>query len=362
MIRLLPVILLILSLCPSAGAAEYQVQPGISYRTFMKKFSAKAPIRVHVLVVDINRSSIEVKAALARGTVGRLLPTSKIAYANGAAAAVNGTFFHRRWPYLPIGLIVIDGKMMTKSLLNRSAIGISRSKKVRFGIPKMVGRIVNVSNNDTADIFGINRPRKNNELIIYTPEYGNTTKTEGNGVEMMVENDIVIGIGEQDCAIPKEGYVISCSGWNRHFANQLPPGSRIKTEMRLTDGWDEYEQVITGGPRLLDNGEIVTDLSLDIENFWTLAGRNARTAIGRTDRNKLILAVVEGKKPRRRVRRSGVTFRELAVLMKELGCKDAIGLDGGGSSTMYVGGRVVNNPQDGNQERVSNAVVILAYE
>ena len=56
-----------------------------------------------------------------------------------------------------------------------------------------------------------------------------------------------------------------------------------------------------------------------------------------------------------------MTLAEMAALMKTLGCRDALNLDGGGSTTLYLRGSVVNSPSDaGNRERpVSDAICIL---
>jgi exopolysaccharide biosynthesis protein len=55
-----------------------------------------------------------------------------------------------------------------------------------------------------------------------------------------------------------------------------------------------------------------------------------------------------------------MTLAELADLMRELGARDALNLDGGGSTTLVLGGRVVNRPTDGAGERpVTNALLVL---
>ena len=53
-------------------------------------------------------------------------------------------------------------------------------------------------------------------------------------------------------------------------------------------------------------------------------------------------------------------FEELAALMKELGAVDAMALDGGGSTTLYAGGKVVNSPSGGSERRVANSILIIS--
>ena len=296
--------------------------------------------------------------------MGRLESVSSIAKRNEAIVAVNGSFFKRKRPYLPVGLLVINGNIITKSLLNRSAVGIIDNRQIQFGIPKFVGEIVNTETADKISIWGVNRPRKENEIIVYTPEYGYKTRTNDTGVELIIEDDIVFGISSGNSPIPRNGYVISFHGWTKDYSNSLPPGAYVEAKYSLSQGWEKTDHVITGGPRLIENGGNVALACIDSENCGSdLTGRNARTAIGLTRDNKLLLVVSEGNSARRRrIRRKGLTFSELADAMIKLGVKDAIALDGGSSSTMFLNGVTVNIPSDGFQQGVSNALLIKFAE
>jgi exopolysaccharide biosynthesis protein len=75
-----------------------------------------------------------------------------------------------------------------------------------------------------------------------------------------------------------------------------------------------------------------------------------------TDEGRLLLVTVDGRHPGWSV---GMTLPEAARLMRSLGARDALNLDGGGSTTMTVRGQVVNRPSDGGGERpVSNALYV----
>lgn len=355
----LSIIILLASLSLAAAAAErVEIAPGLVYSSFSRNFGGAKPVRVHVLTADTRNPHIEIKAALARGTVGRLQPVSYIAERNCSLAAINGTFFNRTWPYTPIGLLVIDDKIVTKSLLNRSVVGISKEHGIKFGVPKFVGFVINTETKDKIPVWGLNRPRKENEVIIYTPEYGWKTKTNDSGVEIIVEDCMVVGISDGNSPIPRNGYVISFHGWTKNYTNSLPPGAAIESKYDLSEGWENFEQVITGGPRLLDGGRNVVLDRIGPEGFDSeVFGRKARTAVGKSG-DKLIFVVIEGKQSRYLRRKRGATYNELAETMKDLGCSDAIGLDGGSSSTMFVNGVVVNLPSGGYQQGVSNALIV----
>ncbi len=106
--------------------------------------------------------------------------------------------------------------------------------------------------------------------------------------------------------------------------------------------------VVSGGPRLLDRGRIAVRTKaegFDRPGLYGrfVAARNPRTLAGVTGTGALLLVTVDGRRPGYS---AGVSLPEAARLMRDLGAVDALNLDGGGSSTMVFGGRVVNRPSD----------------
>ena len=117
------------------------------------------------------------------------------------------------------------------------------------------------------------------------------------------------------------------------------------------------------GPALIDDGEIVEGIdNIEIDtNFGnhSIQGTQPRTGIGIIDANHFIFIVVDG---RSKSYSMGVTMTEFAEIFDDLGCTYAYNLDGGGSSTMYFMGRVVNNPQGKNKERGTSDIMYIAEE
>lgn len=113
------------------------------------------------------------------------------------------------------------------------------------------------------------------------------------------------------------------------------------------EDWPEAESAIAGAHRLLDSGKIPEPV---LSENWRSdresrhAGlKHPRTAVCKTTDNRLILLVADGRHEQAR----GLTLKELAGTLLHLGCRDAVNLDGGGSSTMYIDGPgVVNHPSD----------------
>ena len=81
-----------------------------------------------------------------------------------------------------------------------------------------------------------------------------------------------------------------------------------------------------------------------------------RTAVGILRDGSYMLVTIDGHRPGYSV---GATLTELGNTMKGLGVVEAMNLDGGGSTTMWVKGRVANRPSDGFERSVSNALLVL---
>ncbi|WP_458125900.1 phosphodiester glycosidase family protein [Paenibacillus sp. Z3-2] len=132
--------------------------------------------------------------------------------------------------------------------------------------------------------------------------------------------------------------------------------NEISSSELLAEG---VTNTLSFGPILIQDGEIVSGFSsVKIDNNFgnrSIQDANPRTAIGMIAPNHYVFVVVDGRQDDSR----GMTLAELADVMKGLGATEAYNLDGGGSSTMYFMGRVVNNPLGRNQERGVSDILYL---
>lgn len=126
----------------------------------------------------------------------------------------------------------------------------------------------------------------------------------------------------------------------------------IEHHRETNDGVDNrIVEAVAGHPTLVFRGERTTDFGGDP----TFTSRNPRTAIGLDDTGDvLILVTVDGRSSTAR----GMTGDETAKLMERLGAHDAVMLDGGGSSTMWIAGRGVVNRPSGSLRAVGNQVAV----
>jgi exopolysaccharide biosynthesis protein len=113
------------------------------------------------------------------------------------------------------------------------------------------------------------------------------------------------------------------------------------------------------GPALIKDGAVLSGIDeIEIDtNFGnhSIQGQQPRTALGIVDTNHVVAVVVDG---RDNGYSRGVTLPELAVIMQGLGAKTAYNLDGGGSSTMYFQGEVINRPSNGGERGTSDILYI----
>lgn len=140
------------------------------------------------------------------------------------------------------------------------------------------------------------------------------------------------------------------------------PRLAVPDSNRLWEDGLQDSNIMTAGPMLLRRGSLVPQR--DDRTFVT--NRHNRTALGLKPDGTTLLVVADG---RFKHQAEGLSIPELELVMRWLGCTEAINLDGGGSSTMYVQGKphggVVNYPSDNHQHDhegqrpVSNAILVL---
>lgn len=158
-------------------------------------------------------------------------------------------------------------------------------------------------------------------------------------------------------AIPEGCFVLTMNGKDDAAVLEklraLRVGQEVDIDVESADPrWSEAVEAIGGMYRLLENGELGTNLSSE---------RTARTAIGIKPDGTVLLYTLDGKQPGHSV---GATFTQIAMRLRELGCVEAIGLDGGGSTMLGAttpgqeNFQLTNRPADGSERAVSTAIFL----
>ncbi|MDH4197904.1 MAG: phosphodiester glycosidase family protein [Candidatus Aminicenantes bacterium] len=320
---------------------------------------------IHALVLDPRHVRLSLGRAF-DGGVG-VETTSSIAGRHDALAAVNGGYFRTEGLYRgePAGIVVRGAKVLSEPYRKRPGLAVSGADgSTKLGFINVVVRADAVAADGTSRaINGVNRPRLDDDLILFTPDFHRTTLTGPNGIEAVVAAGLIVAIhdGAGSRAIPADGFVLSAHGTARRWVREhLRPGTsvevrtvtKVEPELRF-----DPEFILGGGPVLLRGGAPVAAADTGEYAAGFRLERHPRTAVGARADGRLILVTVDGRQPALSV---GMTIDELTALMKELGCREAINLDGGGSTTMVIRGKVVNHPSDAAGERpVGDALLVF---
>ncbi|MBK8143140.1 MAG: phosphodiester glycosidase family protein [Chitinophagaceae bacterium] len=143
----------------------------------------------------------------------------------------------------------------------------------------------------------------------------------------------------------------------QRFLKQFPQLDGVTRQgLKKHTRW-KMKTAVGGGPVLLQNGDIKITNNEELKFAGkAINDKHPRTAMGYTGDNKLVILVIEGRNPGKA---EGATLIQEAQIFKDLGCREAINLDGGGSSCMLVNGKETIKVSDASGQRPVPAVFII---
>ena len=329
------------------GYVINNVDTGIKHIKMVKYYNGK-PVKINV--VEMNNkvaSNYEVKPAIASVTLPNKRTVRNIAQRTNSIVAINGGFFKPQTG-VPLGTLMIDKKIYTGPIYDRVALGIFKDG-YDVGRVQLDGKII--GNNQEIKIDNINQPRLLSSYILaYTRDWGKYAPVSPQyGVQLQIVGNKITAASANPLSIPENGYVLVGP---KSKLGKLFGADYVDVEIKTNPKWENVQHIISGGPYLLKENQIFIDMTA--QKLQSIGGRNPRTAIGYTEDNNLVLVAVDGREGSS----VGLTLVELAKLMKTLGCTNAINLDGGGSTVMYIKGQIVNHPHQPGGIALSNALVI----
>ncbi|MEB3203616.1 MAG: phosphodiester glycosidase family protein [Candidatus Sericytochromatia bacterium] len=331
---------------------------GLQYQR-ISRWTDAGPLSMHFLRAHLGRVTVTPVPAY-RSTFRGLDTLSRIVRRRGALAGVNGSFFSPR-TQAPIGLLFSHGEILSGSFINRSVFGIRRDGTCFTSQAKMFVAI----GDDSGKVWtarAVNRPALKGGITLYTPHWGSRTGTypDPSRREWAISREgEVLKVTTGNSFIPREGHVISIQGKGIYeMRNRLTQGTSVVIYAKLAGRFAGAWHAIAAGPTLVENGEVRVTAREERLPPDIARGRSARTAVGYMGGQEILLATVDSR-PGISV---GMTLYELARLMREAGCRDAVNLDGGPSSTMAIRQRVMNHPQDGKERAIHNALLVYPHE
>ncbi|MEG6523098.1 phosphodiester glycosidase family protein [Desulfotomaculum sp. 1211_IL3151] len=334
-----------------AWAAD-KLAPGVKYWTFEKTNWEGQPIQGYVLEVDPGVKNTEIRPVMGNEIIGQKEVLSKMAQRTGAIAAVNGGFFDVATG-VPTGNLFIDGKPEYISDILRASFGLNRGGAVKIGYlnPKMQVELAGLGQ---LDVKGINVPAVSDGMVLYSSNWGKEIYAGTALVLEPVQGGLKAYPAAGSVKAPPGGYVLA--GWGSlgsQLAN-VSDGAKAKVITEMPVDWKSLTHVLSAGPLLVEGG-LPVEQAVN-EGLWgSLLKPAPRTAFGVNAQGKFLLVIVDG----RQETSAGVTLEELAYLMVDLGVVQAVGLDGGGSSEMWVQGKIVNNPSEKLERPLANGLMII---
>ncbi|HAS63091.1 MAG TPA: sporulation protein [Vibrio sp.] len=381
-------------------------------------YPTNGPFDISLLRIDLNQYQGKVETILANDRITTAETVSSMANRNNALAAINGGFFAFNDIVgdfgAPAALYVKDGELLREAANQRPVLIIDNSgkhSKVTIG-SSVTTKVMLTYNNSKMRIDGLNRKpgvilncggygdtpsteaihdfvcTDDSEIIVYNSAYGVQTP-QGEGSEIIIDTtgkvveinrsrgsqikpewqyiqltgdaQLAVNVGDTitiDSLVLVDGNAINLTkGLSMLNAGpSLVTNFEIDKASRNTQGFNPYPSTGEHAGSQDDDGLGVSGAMENREGFyngWVLR-RHPRTALGVTAENVLYAAVVYGRAP---TITEGASITDMAVMMKSLGTKSAINLDGGGSSMMVIDGKRTGASSDDSEREVSDSII-----
>ena len=328
-----------------------------------------------VRIITIDRAQgVDVRSTLATGQLVGRLPTTEIARRWNAIVAVNGDFFESNGR--PSHAFATGGRMLRAPALVEDQVGFSATDAhvSYLGTPAftMTATVQETAATTSIQRFNDGDPGPD-ELAMYSPEgVGSAVPPSGvcaarlapvaapaldaNGNAAQLH---VVVAESCDGPAPTVGtsdlLVASATGSRASFVTSLANGQHVTIGWRAEPQWPNLLDATGSNTTLVHNGAPSDDVVFGDGPFYEATA--PRTAVGQLPDGRDVLVTVDGRQPGYSV---GMTPMEFAQFLVSLGVTEAANLDGGGSTTLAVGGLLVNRPSDlAGQRAVGTALVVV---
>lgn len=363
---------------------ERVVGPGVVHFT---EFKPDGPYLVNMVRVDLSQNPIRIEAEKGSDFLFGGEKTSQMATRESrpnhiVVSAINADFWRSK--YIPIGPFVDDGMIYKSHHIDiPRAVFMMDDQKTPYISVATMNMVLEVDDKTTCaiDVINVdgdlrNLPPEQRDLFLYTPPFGETTQTSPEDrTEVILRMlspefipnkpcDVEIIRVRKDAGnseIERGTLVLSGTGKAKKFLDKYLTeiGKRVRINVTVPDVKRPIVLMVGGGPILLQNGKINIDNRKERIRDSFVTDKHPRTAIGFSqDKKTLFLMTIDGRQPGLSI---GADLYWVARYLKERGAWQAMNLDGGGSTTMWVRGEVVNRPSDRTGERtVTNALLVVS--
>lgn len=360
---------------PSTGAAaggpapaEEFTQRGLTYQHFVRE---DVPWSIHVLRIDRTRSDLQLIPSLGRGSrigLGRLTEQLRLLPREFGTpvAAINGDFYRLEGDAYegdPRGLLIRRGELISGPI-ERTCFWIDSTGAPQLGEVKPNFSVTWPNGENTP--FGLNEECSGSTPVLYSSAVGNSTRSYA-GLEFTLEKVserkwLPLKAGEVfgarirsikrggNSPIPSDCLVLSVPTPARNSgAGMAVVGDVLMISTASQPSLRGVQTALGGGPLLIHGGKATPGRANKSQE------RHPRSALG-WNKDHFIFAEVDGRQPGLS---RGMSVPELAKFMAQIGCEEAMNLDGGGSAELWVNGKIMNSPCFGRERNTATALVVV---
>lgn len=368
------------SIFAQTNVQETQIIDGVVHKRIVNQSDT---LVINILKVDIKRPDLTIRAVKANELLGTKETTSQMferyrLSGFDVIAAINADFFEA------------DGEVVSNMISNGEIV-----KAVKFSdspFNELTNSQLAVDNNDnlfidqfvysgnlilpngiSEEINRVNSKPDSNSIVLYNRFQGKITPDLPKDwfvVDFVMfplssTGDTLIYLTNgkttfRNFEVPKDGLVLSANNKYGHYLDrEIQVGDTIKIVNEFSPKIRNLKSLVGGWPVLVKDGQNMIRRNHSLEGVTEKfsENRHPRSGIGfSADKNTFYMITIDGRQQSSR----GMTLLEFANLMITEGIYYGLNLDGGGSTTMVINGKVVNNPSDATGERlVGNSLLII---
>ncbi len=368
-----------LSLLAAVSNAEPQFQfdyrpvvPGVEQAHLAMK-TPDGPWSIFVIRVARSRSDLKIRPVLAQESGAALRTVSAIANNYRLAgwqpvAAINANLFAKDTGGFVAGLHIADGEVCSTPNWPHTYTAWADSAGRLFVSPVTNGFSLTWPDGRTTPLL-LNMLPDTNAPALFAgaaklilprhPQPSLVLELESATAPLLPANATrrarVLADGAMAKAVPRQVLLLPGNSF-AGAAAAVQPGDVFTISTRMSHDLSSAVWAVSGVPHLISGGVLHSYFSRPPEPGKP-PERHPRSLLGFNDRF-LFLVVVDGRQPKLSI---GMDYSELCQLMQQLGCTEALSLDGGGSTALWLNGSVVNSPSNqlGWQRPVANVLTVL---
>jgi hypothetical protein len=325
------------------------IDPSVHYIHYRRALPSGKGVDIYVLKIRLDDKTLEIKPALEGGQIKDSAILADIAKSEDAIGAINGGFFfEQNGRKLPVGELIIDGNLLSHSDVKRGSFLVDGDGEYHFGVLKIDAYLNPKDYYEPVPIHAMNVPPGGikDAVQIYNRYWGTSTPN-GDCVEVTVDGGIVQSktSGSGATPIPENSYVIAFRGGWIPTADRFKVGLLVGMIYDFEGEKETIRDMLTAGPMFIKEGWY-REFADEYRFSSNVTAPANRSAVCRTWNNEILFVCT---------RSAALSYSDFASLLNDLNVKDAVGLDGGGSSGMWVDGANAPTPS----RAVPNALVLV---